>query len=221
LRGVGGRWSTVAELVSSETSPTERAHARAKTLLGRHGVVTREVNDLEPTAGGFSALYAVFREMEELGKLRRGYFVQGLGGAQFASLGAVDKLRAAPPSGKAAVLAALDPANPYGWLVPWPTRAGNTTPARRVGACVVLIDGAPALYLGAGQKHLTTFAAMDNDEPRKRAVGALEQVARGQRRRSLYIETIDGVRAKQHPLAEAMLDAGYRSAVSGLERDYP
>src|SRR5581483_5450455 len=144
-----GRWSLVdADLPRDDSVPTERSMRLASVLLDRHGVLTRESVRGEGHAGGFAAVYPVLRAMEEAGRVRRGYFVAGLGGAQFALAGAVDRLRASKPDGEdseptALVLAATDPANPYGVALPWPVKG----PQRAAGAYVVLLDGVPSLYL--------------------------------------------------------------------------
>src|SRR5690606_18452823 len=148
-----GRWSLVAQLADPPADPTRRAHARALGLLDRWGVVARDALDVEAIPGGFSAVYPVLRAMEESGKLRRGHFVEGLTGAQFAFAGAVDQLRAvrapaaragegacaeAPP---ALVLAATDPANPFGVLLPWPpSRVPEARPRRAAGAAGVPVE---------------------------------------------------------------------------------
>src|SRR5687768_11438436 len=163
-RTVGGRWSLA---VDREADPTRRAHARAEAFLERHGVLTRGALATERVAGGFSAVYRVLRAMEDSGRARRGYVVEGLGAAQFAVPGAIDRLRAlsrpdGAPSGDAAgparvVLAATDPAQPYGAALPWPATvaadaAGEPKhrPGRKAGALVVLVDGGPALYVERG-----------------------------------------------------------------------
>ncbi|MCE2389847.1 MAG: DEAD/DEAH box helicase [Proteobacteria bacterium] len=137
-----GRWSLVEALLADPPSSTERAHARALALLDRYGLVSREAAQAENLGGGFSSLYPVYRTMEESGKLRRGYFAEGLTGAQFAFAGAVDRLREARPEPVAdrepevCVLSAIDPANPYGALLEWPapTVAGATLPRRAPAA---------------------------------------------------------------------------------------
>ena len=138
-----GRWSAVP--TTGRASATAWATALTEQLLTRHGVVTRDVTAIEPVPGGFSAIYPVLRRLEDTGRVRRGYFVAGLGGAQFAEPGAVDLLRAErDPAATPAVvtLAATDPANPYGALVEWPAWGGSALKASRVaGARVVLVDG--------------------------------------------------------------------------------
>src|SRR5690606_10756751 len=126
--GIGGRWSLVRDLMFDDVTSTERAHAWAATLLKRHGIVARETGQIEALGGGLGSVYSVLRSMEEAGRIRRGYFVEGLGGSQFAYPGVVDRLRRerdAAPEGIAVALAATDPANPYGWLLPWPPVADD------------------------------------------------------------------------------------------------
>ena len=166
-----GRWSLVVpETAASPARATERLHAQSLALLERHGVVTREAVATEGIDGGFAAVYPVLRAMEEPGRIRRGYFVDGLGAAQFALAGALDRLRAvrdpAEPVATGAVhlLAAADPANPYGAALPWPRR-GETDrrPLQRAaGAYVVLVDGVAALYLERGGATLQTLPAADD-----------------------------------------------------------
>ena len=159
-----GRWSLVALLRSGPgISDTEAGLARAAQLLDRYGVVTREAARAEGQPGGFAGVYPVLKVLEERGEVRRGYFVAGLGAAQFALPGAVDRLRAARSSddggepGSAAVvaLAATDPAQPYGSVLAWPVSKGR--PVRAAGAQVVLIDGRPAVELERGGRSLVTF----------------------------------------------------------------
>ncbi|MEU7313661.1 DEAD/DEAH box helicase [Streptomyces sp. NPDC007083] len=176
---VAGRWSL---LPAAESEPTHRAHALARTLLDRHGVVTRGAVAAEGVEGGFSAAYRVLSAFEESGQARRGYVVEGLGAAQFAMDGAVDRLRAvstarereggvpgayggphrsgAPAGAGALVLAAADPANAYGAALPWPAPPPGAThkPGRKAGALVVLVDGALTLYVERGGKTLLAWA---------------------------------------------------------------
>ncbi|MCX4247691.1 Lhr family helicase [Paraliomyxa miuraensis] len=220
--GGGGRWSLVASLLHGEVGETTRAHARAVTLLERYGVVTRETAAYEELPGGFSAIYGVLKAMEEAGKVRRGYFVAGLGGAQFASPGAVDRLRAVrdPDEDQAVVvLSALDPANPYGWLLPWPVRGDDRSgggPRRVAGASVVLVGGEAVLYLDKGGKRLVTFPAADEPEKMEVAARALVGVAARHRGRMLRVETIDGEAARVSRFADALRGADFRSDVRGL-----
>jgi len=231
-----GRWSLVAQLAEPPADPTRRAHARALGLLDRWGVVARDALEVEAVPGGFSAVYPVLRAMEETGKLRRGHFVDGLLGAQFAFAGAVDQLRAArgpaaraeaeaPRSEGAApgavVLAACDPANPFGALLPWPpSRVPEARPRRAAGAAVVLVDGLPALFLDRGGRQATTFAAA-HEEPGAldAAAAALRALLLDRRRRTLRVERIDGEPALESPLRDALLRAGFRAEYKGLALD--
>lgn len=214
-----GRWSLVSELVQ-ERSETERAHARAVTLLERHGIVAREVANLEPHRGGFSAVYRVLRAMEESGKVRRGYFVEGLGGAQFASPGAVDRLRGmrAVDDKDALVLSAVDPANPYGWLLAWPVRDTNdaVTPRRVAGAHVVLVGGQPVFYIDRAARKLSTFPASDDPQLAQIGVQALIVVARRQRGKMLRLEQVDDAPARTSFLLDTLTAVGFVSDPKGL-----
>jgi ATP-dependent Lhr-like helicase len=219
-----GRWSLVRELVAGAPSATESAHRRALQLLERHGVVSREVAAIEPLPGGFSAVYPILRAMEEAGKVRRGYFVEGLGGAQFAFPGAIDRLRGMrqrdDEDGGAVVLSAVDPANPYGWLLPWPVQEhagdGNAGPRRVAGARVVLVSGEIVLYLDKGARRLVTFPAAAQRERLIQAARALTAVASARRGKMLRIETIDGAPARRSPHAEALHAAEYFADPRGL-----
>jgi len=208
-----GRWSLVADLIRDEPSPTERAHALALQLLDRHGVVTREAALAEGTPGGFSAVYPILKAMEETGAVRRGYFVEGLGGAQFAHPGAVDRLRgfrdAERDEPAVRVLAAADPAQPYGATLPWPDAAGH--PSRTAGAYVLLADGAPAAFLERGAKTLVTFGV----EPAVWA-DALASVVKDGVVRRIELRTIDGEPAGEHPAAPVVRAAGFVDGYRGL-----
>jgi ATP-dependent Lhr-like helicase len=218
----GGRWSLVETLLAPATD-SERLLARANMLLERYGLVSREMAQAEKLRGGFGPLYRLLRQMEEAGRVRRGYFVEGLSGAQFATARAVDRLRSCrleePPidgygEDEVALLPAIDPANPYGALVPWPEPAGGATPRRKPGAWVILVAGKAVLYLGAGGRQLTSFPATLTDAGGELgpAIAMLHRVPRTGRRR-LMIETVDGQPALDAPLRDAILSAGF-------ERDY-
>lgn len=212
----GGRWSLVRDLVRSTISSTERAHAWAATLLDRHAIVARETAAVEALGGGFGGVYSVLRSMEDAGRLRRGYFVEGLGGVQFAYPGIIDRLRRerdTPAEGTAIALAAADPANPWGWLLPWPALAGEDggerSGARRAaGAAVVLVDGMPALFIDRNGRRLRAFADV-NDETVARALPALHAVARARPGRTLTIENVGAEPAIRSPLAPLLRDAGF------------
>ncbi|MDQ1396229.1 MAG: ATP-dependent helicase Lhr and Lhr-like helicase, partial [Acidimicrobiaceae bacterium] len=173
-----GRWSLVDRDWGDATT-TQAAHALAGTLLERHGVLTREAVRGEGIAGGFAGVYPVLRAMEEAGRIRRGYFVAGLGGAQFALPGAVDRLRSARdgvPDGREAtlVLAATDPANVYGLSMPWSQEMAGR-PARVAGAYVVLVGGVASLYVERNGKGLVALRPFDGswEEQAVAAVGGL------------------------------------------------
>ena len=221
-----GRWSLVVQLVAGPVDATRRAHARSLVLLDRWGVVARDALAAESIAGGFSAVYPVLRAMEEAGKIRRGHFVDGLGGAQFAFAGAVDQLRAARDRGEQAdvvLIAATDPANAYGAVLPWPVptqrdvaEAGR--PRRAAGAAIALVDGELALYLDRGGRQVLSFPAVNGDAFVS-AAGALRQLLLDRRRRALRIERIDGEAALDSPLRGAFEQAGFRAEYKGLALD--
>jgi ATP-dependent helicase Lhr and Lhr-like helicase len=176
-----GRWSLVERELAGlpAASPTESGVALAGTLLERHGVLTREAVRGEGMPGGFAGVYAVLRAMEEGGRVRRGYFVAGLGGAQFALPGAVDRLRGLRGNEgrpEALVLAATDPANAYGLALPWPeVVSGPGRPARVAGAYVVVVDGLASLYIERGGKGLIPLRECDGTWEEV-AVAALDQL---------------------------------------------
>src|SRR3954453_13428720 len=147
-----GRWSQVSRLLEPAPAPRDRVRALSEAMLDRHGVVTRAAALAEGLPGGYSSVYGELRLMEEGGLCQRGYFVEGLGGAQFALPAAVERLRdvrdPAQAGGATAVLAAVDPANPYGATIPWPAAARKL--ARGAGAWVVLVSGRLARYGGRG-----------------------------------------------------------------------
>jgi ATP-dependent Lhr-like helicase len=220
-----GRWSLV-EASGANSSATTRLHSLATVLLERHGVLTREAVAAEEVAGGFSAVYPVLRAMEESGRIRRGYFVDGLGAAQFALPGAVDRLRSMRevPDARAGgptvhLLAAADPANPYGAALAWPRRgAGDRRPlARAAGAYMVLADGVAALYLERGGHSLQTMPAADDGEMARPAMAALRELVEGGRFRELVLTRVDGEPVASSPwrplLEEAGFGAGYRGYV--------
>ncbi|HUH03029.1 MAG TPA: DEAD/DEAH box helicase [Kofleriaceae bacterium] len=216
-----GRWSLVADLLARAPTATERLHARATKLLERHGIVGRETNALETMPGGFAAVYPVLRAMEEAGRIRRGYFVEELGGAQFALPGAVDRLRSA---GREAhrdplVLSAVDPACPFGWLVPWPGSGapeGTGGPRRLSGARVILVGGAPVLYLDPSASRLYTFPAAADRGTLLAAAGALTEIARARRGKWLRIDSIDGEPARTSRYAEALRAVDFFADPKGL-----
>ncbi|MEW6060129.1 MAG: DEAD/DEAH box helicase [Actinomycetota bacterium] len=231
LRRVGptagrGRWSLVAPLLGPVPTATEAAHARALQLLDRHGVLTREAVLAEGSPGGFASVYGVLKALEESGKVRRGYFVAGLGAAQFALPGAVDRLRdlravAAEASvggevrvdaeARAIALSAADPAQPYGAALPWPDSPGR--PARTAGAYVILLNGELAAFLERGGRTLTTFPAADQGNA---WILALASLPKDGRLRRIELRRIDGVPAQESPLGERLRGVGFAEGYRGL-----
>jgi ATP-dependent Lhr-like helicase len=224
-----GRWSAFD--TTAPANPTVWATALTRQLLGRHGVVTREVTALEPVAGGFSTVYPVLRRLEDTGRVRRGYFVAGLGGAQFAEPGAVDRLRAErDPSTepRAVILAATDPANPYGALVEWPVWTGSPAAraSRVAGARVVLVDGHAVAWIARGDRQL--LVAVPDDEPERGRRGralARELVRAAQHstaeRRGWLIAELNGQPAPVSPFAAWFVDAGFAITSGGLQLRVP
>ena len=222
----GGRWALLPEV---EADATRRAHAAAEGLLERHGVVIRGAVTSERQPGGFAAVYKVLATFEESGRARRGYFVEGLGAAQFGTAGSVDRLRTyaeVPVDAEpvAVVLAATDPANPYGAALPWPEREpgawGSGTghrPGRKAGALVVLVDGALVLYVERGGRTLLTWSEDPGRlDPAADALAAA--VTRGALGR-LTVAKADGERllgSADTPLRAALSGAGFSSTPQGL-----
>src|SRR6184192_1257196 len=203
-----GRWSLVADLVGAGASSTERLHAEAGVLLQRHGVLTRDAVIGEGWPGGFASLYPVLRAMEESGRIRRGYFVEGLGGSQFALPGAVDRLRSLRESGgRIVALAATDPANAYGLVLPWPDSGGRM--ARAAGAYCVVDDGGLVLYLERGGKSLLTHGDAGVEH-----MQALIAIATAGGR--VEIQKVDGMPVTESRLAPLLREAGFSSTHRGL-----
>ncbi|WP_425464770.1 ATP-dependent helicase [Nonomuraea terrae] len=257
---VAGRWWL---LPGPAADATQRAHAQAEVLLERHGVVTRGAVTSERLPGGFTPIYQVLRVYEESGRCRRGYFVEGLGGAQFALPGAVDRMRAMAPSvapttqpeglpadfrtppgegvpaaegpggrgawsggvgakrglsdggQRAVVLAAADPASPYGAALPWPQHPGDVghKPGRKAGSLVVLVDGHLVLYVERGGKTLLSFTDGERLQP---AVDALALAVRDGALGKLTVERADGAPIVDSPLAAALEAAGFHPTPRGL-----
>jgi ATP-dependent Lhr-like helicase len=199
----------------------------AGQLLARHGVVTRDLAAIEQLPGGFSAVYPVLRRLEETGRIRRGYFVAGLGAAQFAQPGAVDVLRGSreePDEIITVAVSATDPANPYGVLIPWPLSATEDTrgATRSAGARVIIVNGRLAAWIGRGDRQLVV--SLPDDEPERSRVGralSRELVALAHRapegRRGWLIEEINGAAAAQHPVAAFLIEAGFAATAMGLQ----
>ena len=226
-----GRWSLVPE---AEPDPTVRSYAAAEVLLDRYGVVTRGSVVAEGVPGGFAGVYRVLAAAEESGRVRRGYFVESLGAAQFAGVGAVDRLRAgARPLGSAdpeqtppaaVVLAACDPANTYGAALPWPARPDTDEsdgrkghqPGRKAGALVVLVDGALVLYVERGGRTLLSWS--EDAGVLQSAADALALAVREGALGRITVEKADGgaVLGSDHPLAQALAGAGFHATPRGL-----
>jgi ATP-dependent Lhr-like helicase len=224
---VQGRWSLAAPLFLPTPDPVSRRRTLAELLLERYGILTRELVLAEGIQGGFAALYDSLAQLETLGICRRGYFIEGLGGAQFALPGAVERLRAqrdldaAPPL----VLAAADPAQPFGAALPWPTPKGaadhggqadhdgpqagaGRRPARVAGAHVVLVGAEVACYVEAGGRGLQTFVS---GEPLRIALSALADAVRAGRIRKLELERVDGEPVLGGSSEALLVELGFRS----------
>ncbi len=224
---VQGRWSLTEPLLrGGESDPSARRRALGELLLERYGIVTREQVLAEGIPGGFSAIYPELSQLETLGAARRGYFLEGLGGAQFALPGAVERLRAhvgagggAGDDGPPLVLAAVDPAQPYGAALPWPKRPGDDPthpdgrsarrPARVAGAYVVLMGGDPVIYLERGGRALQTLVAA-GDRRIEAALSALVDHVRTGAIKRVGLEKVDGEPAMASPLGPALLALGFQ-----------
>ncbi|MER7993096.1 Lhr family helicase [Micromonospora chalcea] len=223
---MAGRWSRLPE---RDSDPTRRAAALADLLLERHGVVTRGAVVAEQVTGGFAAVYPVLSALEERGAARRGYFVEGLGAAQFAVPGAVDRIRALADDsqgrgGPAVVLAATDPANPYGAALPWPERVVDSgdgaAPAtghragRKAGALVVLVGGDVVLYVERGGRTILSFT--DDTDTLGAAGKALADAVHSGALGAISVERADGEAVHASPLRDALTAAGFRATPRGL-----
>jgi ATP-dependent Lhr-like helicase len=219
---VAGRWSLLPEV---EIATTPRATALAEQLLERHGVVTRGAVVSEGVVGGFALAYKVLSGLEETGRTRRGYFIEGLGAAQFATPATVDRLRAFAPDAAAAelreqprvalTLAACDPANPYGAALGWPDPPTGHRPGRKAGALVVLVDGALALFVERGGKTVLDFLADDDEAGREAAAASLAGTVRASGGK-LRVEKIDGEFSVGTVLGDALVRAGFAPTPQGL-----
>ncbi|WP_373282811.1 DNA glycosylase AlkZ-like family protein [Edaphobacter dinghuensis] len=224
-----GRWALQGAAFAADWSATAWSHAMAQQLLTRYGVVFRETAHAENLPGGFSAIYDVMKALEESGKVRRGYFAADLGATQFALPAAVDLLRSLrgqhePERSEMLQLAATDPANPYGALLRWPAPpdAGSSL-TRSVGAQVILCDGELVVYLRRGNPNVQVF--LPEEEPQRshvmrslaeflvKRVQALEDE---DRRAGLLIAMVNGVAVAEHPMARALLDAGFAAGAMGF-----
>jgi ATP-dependent Lhr-like helicase len=209
---VQGRWSLTSTIFRTAPEPGAQRRTLAELLLERYGIVTREQVLAESVPGGFASLYDALSNLETLGVCRRGYFVEGLGGAQFALPGAVERLRS-QGEGTTAVLAATDPAQPYGAALHWPKREGEKrTPARVAGAYVVLDDAEPVVYVERGGKALQTLVPA-GDARLERALRALaEFVLAGGGLKKLGLEKVDGEPVVGSALEPLLIELGFRSS---------
>jgi ATP-dependent Lhr-like helicase len=221
-QAVQGRWSLVSELLREAPPAGPRWRAQAELMLERYGIVTRETVLSEGVPGGFSTMYGELSNLEILGTARRGYFVEGLGGAQFALAGAVERLRSLPRSeGEHLILAATDPAQPYGAQLPWPKpplreaepdegseRRGGRRPSRVAGAYVLLRDGEPILYVERGGKGILRLTRIEGEELAT-ALSELTDAAVEGLIPKLAIERVDGEPVIGSGFEEALVEAGF------------
>jgi len=192
-------------------------------MVTRYGIVAREAAVAESLRGGFSSIYEVLKRMEEGGKVRRGYFVTGIAASQFAQPGAIDLLRAArilPDTPEVIELAATDPANPYGAMLPWPQPPTGRAVSRSVGARVIMVDGDLTAYVYKGETSLLVF--LPEDEPRRTIVAralvdALGARVDGVRRRAMLVSEIDGAPAREHELSRFLAEAGFTPVAKGFQ----
>jgi ATP-dependent Lhr-like helicase len=207
---LGGRWSLV---VARDPSETARHLAAVEGLLHRNGIVTREAVSSAGLPGGFAAAYRILSAMEEAGRCRRVYALEGQGAAQFALPGALDMLRALHADGQARTLAAADPAQPYGALLPWPDAA--TRPSRTAGSWMTLRDRAPVLYLARGRRSLITW-----DTEADALTDAARSLAHALRGQSVTVQRINGAEVAEIPADDvrlaALSAAGFARTPSGL-----
>ncbi len=206
---VQGRWSLAEPLFANAPGPGARLRAQAELMLERYGIVTRETVLAEGVPGGFSTLYAELGNLELLGTARRGYFVEGLGGAQFALPGAVERLRSLPEAdGSYLLLAATDPANPYGASLPWPKLEGGRRPGRTPGAHLLTRDGEPVVFLERGGRGILRLKPIEGAELQEAMQALADAVAAG-RLKKLAVEKLDGEPVIGSGHEEALIGAGF------------
>jgi ATP-dependent Lhr-like helicase len=237
-----GRWSLLPLRPADQSAEgarriaTERSHALALQLLNRYGVLLREQVAAENVPGGFSAVYDVLKALEESGRIRRGYFVGGLGATQFALPAAVDllrQLRTEPPAEKPEFvqLAATDPANPYGSVLRWPdlpvaeedSESAPRILTRAAYAEVILRNGELVAWLKRGNPNLLIFLPAEEPERSQAAAGLAHFLcARGQERmrasnhEGVLITTINGQPVAAHSMARFLMDAGFHAGPLGM-----
>ncbi len=201
---VQGRWSLTEPLFAGAPGSGPRLRAQAELMLERYGIVTRETVLAEGIPGGFATLYSELGNLELLGTARRGYFVEGLGGAQFALPGAVERLRSLPEAdGSYLVLAATDPANPYGASLPWPKLESGRRPGRTPGAHLLLRDGDPLVFLERGGRGILRLKPIEGDELEEAMQALADAVVAGQLPK-LAVEKLDG---------EAVIGSGHEESL--------
>ncbi len=209
---VQGRWSLTAPLFAEAVDPVARRRAVSELLLERYGILTREQVLAEGIPGGFAAIYPELSQLETLGIARRGYFVEGLGGAQFALPGAVERLRAEGDDAPN-VLSAVDPTQPYGAALAWPesarARGDGRAPARVPGAYVVLSGGEPILYLERAGRALHTLVGPEDARIEPALAALVEQVRAGRIKR-LGLEKVDGEPALGSPIGALLMALGFQ-----------
>jgi ATP-dependent Lhr-like helicase len=203
---VQGRWSLTEPLFANAPGPGARLRAQAELMLERYGIVTRETVLAEGVPGGFATLYSELGNLELLGTARRGYFVEGLGGAQFALPGAVERLRSLPEAdGSYLLLAATDPANPYGASLPWPKLESGRRPGRTPGAHLLLRDGEPVVFLERGGRGILRLQRIEGAELEAAMRALADEVSAGHLAK-LAVEKLDG---------EAVIGSGHEEALIG------
>jgi ATP-dependent Lhr-like helicase len=208
-QAVQGRWSLTAALFEHAPAAGPRLRAQSELMLERYGIVTRESALAEGVPGGFSTLYGELSNLEMLGTARRGYFVEGLGGAQFALSGAIERLRGMPHADDSyLLLAATDPAQPYGSLLPWPKLEGSRRPGRTPGAYVLSKDGVPLLFCERGGRGILRLSELEGEDLRA-ALAELSEAAASGRLPKLGIERIDGEAVIGSGMEAELIEAGF------------
>ncbi len=237
-----GRWSLIAARLGAAITPTESATALAQQLLARYGVLTREVAAAENVSGGFGAVYDILKALEDAGRIRRGYFAGGVGATQFALPAALDLLRSLkdePEEPEVVVLAATDPANPYGTILRWPEASRSAAaenvpearadeglprrsasegrakagPTRSAGSLVVIVNGALTAYISRGARQLLAF--LPDDEASQSSIA--RALASTLARIGLLVHEVNGLPASEHPLAPYLVEAGFSPSAMGFQ----
>jgi len=203
---VVGRWYLTESLRAANPSAEERALATINTLLDRYGIITRDVVLAEGIPGGFTGMYPALSSLEDVGTVRRGYFIEGLGGAQFGLPGAIDRLRVSEEPGLV-VLAATDPANPFGSIIPWPETDGR--PTRTARARVAIENGDLLAWMDAAGRRVYVFSTNP-----QRSAAAIESLAKAHGRVS--IAHIGSETIHEHALATDLLERGFSSGYKGF-----